>query len=1079
MSAETVALDEAGSARRGHLQTAPTERSGAEPERRASLPIVDASRYALADELSRGGMGRVLAATDRRLDRPVAVKQLVAGGRARFEREARLTARLQHPSIVRVYDAWREPGGNPAYAMEIVRGRSFDKVIAEADGLPARLALLPHVLAVAEAIAYAHSQRIIHRDLKPQNVLVGAFGETVVIDWGLAKELSATEPDEDGAASPPAGDGLTAVGAVVGTPAFMAPEQAAGQPVDERADVFALGAILHFLLAGATPARAGSLTGVPEELAAIVRKAMAPDPDGRYPSARELAQDLRRFQTGQLVAAHRYSVGALVRRWIARHRLATSVALATAISVAFSLGLSMSRIIRARRAAEGAARALYQEQGRRLLIAGDPMRALPYLAKAYQEGSRGADLRFLLARAARALEPEQRVLRGHGGRVLAAAFAPDGSHVLTAGEDGVARLWDLAHADAPPRAFTGHTDTIFAAAFSPDGARIVTASWDRSARIWDPATGRLLATLPHPGRVLVAVFSPDGSRLVTASGGDAAARVWDTASGQLLRTLEGHQGPVNAAAFSPDGARVVTGSADRTARVWDLANGRVELTLAGHQDQIWSVAFDRAGARVVTAGWDRAARLWDAHTGALLATFEHDPVPGAPVSVYGTTALFSPDGSRVATACADTAARIWDAGSGRLVRVLRGHPGYILSLAYSQDGRLIATASTDGSARIWDAASGELRAALHGHLDAIHRIAFSPDGARAVTASADHTARIWDATQSAARLSLRADDQARFQFAAGSPDGALLLAADQRQRVHLWRLPGGTSIADWGAGAEPRPAFASFDPAGTRIASIAGRAVEIRDVRDPQTVQLVVAGEGTGSITSTRFSPDGRRLVTAGDDGIARLWDAKGGQLLARLAGHTGAIWFATFSPDGTLVATAGQDRTARLWEAASGRQLRALTGHALDVVSVAFDRDGRRIVTASLDRTARTWDVASGENLALLEGHMAEVTFASFHPREPLVITSSLDGTARLWSADGALLDVVARHPSGINSALFTADGSAAITAGDDGSVRLWPIDREERAPAEVARVARCRAPFQLIDGRLVDAAIECAAPR
>jgi tetratricopeptide (TPR) repeat protein len=337
----------------------------------ADLVVVDPAHYVLERELARGGMGRIQLARDRRLGREVAVKEVLATTGAivrRFEREARITARLQHPSIVAVHEAGTWPSGEPFYAMRLVAGRALEDAITAARSFDERLALLPHVLAIADAMAYAHGQRVIHRDLKPRNVLVGEFGETVVIDWGLAKELDATETSVDG--SPPVSGasgvsrpGETTAGDVLGTPAYMPPEQAAGKPVDERADVYAIGAILYHLLAGRAPYVAESSaeliaavhggppeplpSPVPAELVAIVERAMARDAAARYPSGRELADDLRRFQTGQLVGAHRYSLRQLLRRWMRRHRTAI-VATAAAAVAAIAIGVfALTRVIAA------------------------------------------------------------------------------------------------------------------------------------------------------------------------------------------------------------------------------------------------------------------------------------------------------------------------------------------------------------------------------------------------------------------------------------------------------------------------------------------------------------------------------------------------------------------------------------------------------------------------------------------------------------------------------------------------------------------------------------------------------------
>jgi serine/threonine protein kinase len=331
-----------------------------------SLDVVSPSHYRIEREFARGGMGRILLALDRRLGRRIALKELHAdagpGGPRRFVREALVTARLQHPAIVPVYEAGRWPDGRPFYAMKLVEGRSLDALLRDASSLAARLALLPHLIAVAEAVAYAHDRRVVHRDLKPANVLVGPFGETVVVDWGLARELgeSGVVPHETGdEARPEATEGETVSGTVLGTPHYMPPEQARGLPVDERADVYALGAMLYFLLTGAPPhagtsaaealaaAAAGSIDPVerrepnaPPDLAAVVRKSMAPSPADRYPSAREMAEDLRRFQTGQLVSAHHYSTRELLRRFVTRHRAALAVAavLTAALVVAVVTG---------------------------------------------------------------------------------------------------------------------------------------------------------------------------------------------------------------------------------------------------------------------------------------------------------------------------------------------------------------------------------------------------------------------------------------------------------------------------------------------------------------------------------------------------------------------------------------------------------------------------------------------------------------------------------------------------------------------------------------------------------------------
>ena len=348
------------------------------------LPLTDPALYVSEREVARGGMGRIIAAHDRILGRPVALKELLhadAEHAARFRREALITARLQHPAIVPVYHAGRWPSGEPFYAMKLVSGQPLDRAISQATTLADRLGLLPTIIAAVDAIAYAHSKRIVHRDLKPANVLVGDFGEIVVIDWGLAKDLDDDSPDTlPGArladrratltSSADAG-ALTVAGAVMGTPAYMPPEQARGEAVDERADVFSLGAMLYHVLTGAPPYAASTATEViaaaiegkvtplaarapeaPADLVAIIARAMAHEPAARYPTAKALADELRRFQTGKLVAAHRYSLRERVGRWVRRHRAAVTIGAIAAVAFLVLGTLALRRIVVERDRAE-------------------------------------------------------------------------------------------------------------------------------------------------------------------------------------------------------------------------------------------------------------------------------------------------------------------------------------------------------------------------------------------------------------------------------------------------------------------------------------------------------------------------------------------------------------------------------------------------------------------------------------------------------------------------------------------------------------------------------------------------------
>ena len=411
----------------------------------------DPQRYRILGEHGRGGLGRVTRAYDRNLGRDIAIKELISHselGELRFRREALITARLEHPGIVPVHEAGRWPDGTPFYAMKLVAGRPLRALLAERTTVEQRLALLHHVIAVADAIAYAHGRGIIHRDLKPANVIVGDFGETVVIDWGLAKDIGAydeiiggnTSPSPD---SPDSADiGLTSAGSVLGTPAYMAPEQARGEPVDQRADVFAIGAMLWELcsLAKVPPAdrrlrhRLLRRAGIDRDLVAIIDKALAADRDARYPDAGPLAADLKAFKAGARIASRDYSLFGGLAHWARRHR-ALAVAITAALVVIIAgTSLYVRDVTAARSRADDLYNNLILEHAQAL------MRSDPSAAHGLLDTYTGLDnqrLAMLEAEArGRGASPLQ--LRPHTKRIRLMRRLDDGT-ILSASDDGTVK----------------------------------------------------------------------------------------------------------------------------------------------------------------------------------------------------------------------------------------------------------------------------------------------------------------------------------------------------------------------------------------------------------------------------------------------------------------------------------------------------------------------------------------------------------------------------------------------------------------------------------------------------------------
>jgi WD40 repeat protein len=824
-----------------------------------TLPLVDTSAYALGLEVARGGMGRIVAARDLRVGRPVVVKELLGQSpqmAARFEREARVTARLQHPGIVPIYEIGQWPDGTPFYSMRMVEGRTLRDVLAASKTLDRRLATLPSVIAAAEAVGFAHAQRVIHRDLTPANIMVGEFGETVVIDWGLAKDLYLDdELDFDFADEPSArtanGSGeLTAAGSVIGTATYMPPEQARGASVDERADVYALGAILYHVLAGTPPytgssqevvekVKAGPPTkiediapGAPHDLVSIVAKAMAIDPAARYPSARELADELKRFQTGRLVEAHAYSRRELWRRWLRKHR-AAAIATAAALGViAIGAAVAVGRVLAERDDVIATSARLLEEQGRQELLAGNSLRAATWLSESYSRGNDSPALRFMLGTAMRDVEATTRTLdcgndvqhldvdaRGErlvgacddivkvwriadgrellalgaaGGQHAAARFSHDGTRVMAWGHDGVARIWD-ASTGALVASLVGHHARIPYAYFSPDDTTVITTGFDGTARIWDAATGAQIKSMPIPSTDPAArgAVTPDGKMVIVATpSGEGIAFALETGT-ELGRIAHGAQ--VIGGDQSKDGRHAVTCGLDGTAKVWSMSilppiGGRLVHELAGHTAMVTYCRFDVTGTKLLTTSRDGTAKVWDVDSGNVLVS-----VDAGGIVIDGR---FDPTGRAFTTIAFDGTLRLWSSDTGALL-LAQDDPVGAASHVFSLDGTRLYAARRDGTVREIDVARGR-------------RMSDVPPGATVPPPSTtpspfalevDHDqVRVWSTTRALlARLSIGKLDQHITADAIVLDKGSAHVSADGR-----WIVTTSTSTALWHAALESR-----------------------------------------------------------------------------------------------------------------------------------------------------------------------------------------------------------------------------------------------------------------------------------
>ncbi|WP_428309729.1 protein kinase domain-containing protein [Hydrocarboniphaga sp.] len=1125
-------------------------------------------QYRLERPLGEGGMGEVWLArrADGLFEVPVALKLMhlhlaQSSARDRFVREGRILGQLTHGNVSRLLDAGVLPGGQLYLALEYIAGQRIDRWCDEHRlDVHARVRLF---LQVCEAVAHAHAHLVVHRDLKPSNILVTDDGVVKLLDFGIAKLV------EDEQTQTPQSD-LTQVGGRALTPDYAAPEQIEGAAITVATDVYTLGLILYGLLSGARPYRDVGRGSVRElervildvepraasaavttqhdagdsaalrattprrlrealrgDLDTIIGKALKKSPKQRYPTVLALAGDLRAYLAEQPISARPDSLAYRSAKFARRHGLHTRrVRIIAGLAIIFgAVALTTLWHWQQREKQQAldqqalrARVALLYDNGRRELLAHNEARAAVYLNEAYKLGVDTPALRYMLARAMRVVDAQQRRI-DTGAPLMTAQASPDGQHVFAVGSDHSLREYDrITGRLVFETRLAAEVDFNFelSAEYSPKGSLIWATSSqsdapERRLRLFaaDAAAppvqllpgvsnygttptpidsdDQTVAFIDHDGAIVLAdrkgqqtsriagAFTSVGfcrdSDLLLAGTANGSLRILDR-DGRLQRELLGLHGITVAQSSTPGCGIVAAGSDQGTVRAWDRLSGEL-LMSGGHQQAIGDLKLDDSGSRLMSLSRDSVA-IWDPRSGTLIYSAKFR-------SHSQDLAQMRPDG-QVLARLESGRLSVLDPVSGTDLYSLDGHIGAPATFAFDASNRRLLSGGADGALVLWNLPQRQLAEFTQGPISAAAAaqndppataVSFSHDGHWLFAGGADGGGAIWDAKKRSRVAALEASGSP-VSAVAFSPNDRWVAVGDWNQSLRILDRSSGKILRtqhDMGG----RFFLLEFAATGRVIAgAMAGGLAKLWDAGNGQELASFQRDEAR----ATALSPDGAAFAV-GLNGVIRLWNIERRQdvwstpLPPEAEARIGVV---AFSRDGRRLLVTSMAQHAYLLDAADGRILQHASIPASTYFAVGgFDSKGAQIVLGDGSKSLALWRLRDGR-LLRLEGHSGQLFAASFSADATLVLSSGEDGVVNIWDADnGDLLDSFAAQAGAVqwNYARFSPDWTQILTGGTDNRARLWDARREGRSAAEIEALLKCRVPW-----KTVGASLEPAVP-
>ena len=991
------------------------------------------SRYRIDDAIAAGGMGAILKAWDAEAERHVAMKVMLrddieGSASRRFIREARVVAQLEHPNIIPVHEIGTSELGDPYFTMKWVQGDTLadilyrlskgDTAMSDRYPLPVLLDIFTKIL---DAIAFAHSRRILHLDLKPHNILIGPFGEVMVLDWGLAQTANEPDPEPwwDSEDRFPATSRLvTQDGLVKGTPGYMAPEQAKGRTgeLDSRADIFSLGAILYTMLTFKCPVPgdnrseilAATITGeftlptkqsrrpVPKALEAVVMKALECEPDARYQNVDALHDEIWSYLEGRATRAENPGLLTHLRLFTQRFRNEVSLIGASVLVTALLVAVFVLRL-NAEREQTSELRDTAKSRGEAAEFAASDAARQRELAERRQDELRAMQ---------RVAGFQDYLANIRQVRLCIADNRYDQAREALAACTERHRDWEWQRLHYLTSLATDSLDLgvpISRVAYSFDSRRAALLLGDQDIVIIDLETMEEVTRIREAATTVADIaINSDGSLLATA-GADKSARLWDIAKGSQLRLLVGHEGALSAIVFSPDAQSIFTGSEDRSVIQWNTRTGRVQRHFRHHRNAVTDLAISSNGNVLITASADRSALLWSVRSGRMVKALAHRSAV--------TAVALHPNGT-VATGTANGQIRRWQLAGGQLHDVLEAHEGAITELRFTPGGSAICSASADSTAVLWprEGASRVLR----GHGAAVRGIL--PGGAQSLhTVSDDGILKTWSIASAhetavqrphsgpvrglvslsdAGLVSVATRSLHRFARPLAEPEtlpapirnvaasaNALFLLTEEGD-LHRWTPQGEAELLP----IDSQPSHIAIGGSPALLLTATGNTATLRDL-DGLPRERIAGKSGVSVLIA-----DSAMVAIGYVDGNWRVLRLPGRELVAESATGGSAVTALGFC-EGQL-AIGRSD--GRLDLHSYTRGMISTAAHTAAITALRVSDDGQRLFSAGRDGAVRVWETYSLSDLMSMHERHTAITALFFANNELAAGTS--DGRVLRW---------------------------------------------------------------------------------